>query len=189
MTTKAEGHQGLGVAQYAWCTSPLRRAVDLINQRQLIAAVTQATPTYPQGSDEMVGHMRNFDQTYNAYNAFQTHMERYWCLQYLVQEKITEVQATVWRENLVRLDALPYMTKVFSLPELKHGTKILLEIKQIDTLLMELNSKFSAVITESVLADDAVPEMLETENLIPETLDSKDLVLKDMESITDNASE
>lgn len=164
MTTKAEGHQGLGVAQYAWCTSPLRRAVDLINQRQLIAAVTQAAPTYPQGNDELVGHMRNFDQTYNAYNAFQTHMERYWCLQYLVQENITEVQATVWRENLVRLDALPYMTKVFSLPELKPGTKILLEIKQVDTLLMELHSRFKAIITENELLDEAMPEAIMQEN-------------------------
>jgi len=161
MTTRAEGHQGLGVAQYAWCTSPLRRAVDLINQRQLIAAVTLTEPAYPQGSDEIVGHMRNFDQTYNAYNEFQTRMERYWCLQYLVQEGIAEVAATVWRENLVRLDALPYMTKVFNLPEIKAGTKIMLEINRVDTLLMELNAKFKAVITQSIPNDGAAPDELE----------------------------
>jgi exoribonuclease-2 len=74
MTTKAEIHQGLGVKQYTWCTSPLRRAVDLINQRQLIAAVTHTSPVYPPGQDEIVGHMRNFDLTYNAYNEFQTRM-------------------------------------------------------------------------------------------------------------------
>jgi exoribonuclease II len=152
MTTKAEGHQGLGVKQYAWCTSPLRRAVDLINQRQIIAAITHAEPVYLPEHDEIVGHMRNFDQTYNAYNEFQTRMERYWCLQYLVQENITEIDATVWRENLVRLDNLPYMTKVHSLPELKAGTKVHLEVKKIDTLLMELDCKFIGVIEAPVIA-------------------------------------
>jgi exoribonuclease II len=44
MTTKAEPHQGLGVAQYAWSTSPLRRAVDLINQRQIISVAQNTEP-------------------------------------------------------------------------------------------------------------------------------------------------
>ena len=115
MTTKAEGHQGLGVAQYAWSTSPLRRAVDLINQRQIIAAIQMTPPVYPPNSDVIVGHMRKFDLTYNAYNEFQTRMERFWCLQYLIQENISEIQATVWRENLVRLQALSYIINVSSL--------------------------------------------------------------------------
>lgn len=146
MTTKAEGHQGLGVAQYAWCTSPLRRAVDLINQRQLIAVLTLTAPVYPADSDEIVGHMRNFDQTYNAYNEFQTRMERYWCLQYLIQEQINEIDATVWRENLVRLDSLPYMTKVHSLPAMKPGSQVRLAIQKVDPLLMELDCKFLRLI-------------------------------------------
>ena len=50
--------------------------------------------------------IRNFDQTYNAYSEFQTRMERYWCLQYLIQEQLTEITATVWRENLVRIDGM-----------------------------------------------------------------------------------
>ncbi len=149
MTTKAEGHQGLGVAQYAWSTSPLRRAVDLINQRQLIAAIGYSAPVYLPERDEIVGHMRNFDQTYNAYNEFQTRMERYWCLQYLVQENIQVIGATVWRENLVRLDELPYITKVHSLPELATGTKVKLEVKKVDTLLMELDCKYVGAETTS----------------------------------------
>ncbi len=151
MTSSAEPHQGLGVAQYAWCTSPLRRAVDLINQRQLIAMLDAAPAPYNAQDGKLNVIMRNFDQTYNAYSEFQTRMERYWCLRYLIQEKLTEVTATVWRENLVRIDGMFYITKVPSLPELKVGTKVSLEIKHIDTLLMELNCKFKAVIeTEPV---------------------------------------
>lgn len=142
MTTKAEIHQGLGVAQYAWCTSPLRRAVDLINQRQIIASLNAQES---QSANLLTDVMRQFDITYNAYNEFQTRMERYWCLQYLIQENLEEVSATVWRENLVRLDALPYITKVHSLSETPAGTRVRLQIKRVDPLLMELDTKFLQV--------------------------------------------
>lgn len=150
MTHVAEPHQGLGVAQYAWCTSPLRRAVDLVNQRQLIAMLNQQTAPYNAADGKLNVIIRNFDQTYNAYSEFQTRMERYWCLQYLIQEKLTEVTATIWRDNLVRIDGMFYITKVPSLPELKVGTKVLLEIKHIDTLLMELSCKFKAAIPSEI---------------------------------------
>ena len=150
MTSTAEPHQGLGVAQYAWCTSPLRRAVDLINQRQLIAMLNIESAPYNAEDGKLNVIIRNFDQTYNAYSEFQTRMERYWCLQYLIQEQLTEVTATVWRENLVRIDGMFFITKVPSLPALKVGTKVLLEIKHIDTLLMELNCKFKSVIETNV---------------------------------------
>jgi len=160
MTTKAEPHQGLGVAQYSWSTSPLRRAVDLINQRQIISVVQNQPPVYPQNSDALTTHMRNFELTYKAYSEFQIRMERYWCLQYLIQEDIQEVHATVWRENLVRLDNLPYMTKVYGLPELKVGTRVSLQVQEVDTLMMELRTKFlqvlenEAVVTEIPAEDE-----------------------------------
>ncbi|MEZ0317962.1 MAG: ribonuclease catalytic domain-containing protein, partial [Methylophilaceae bacterium] len=144
MTTQAEPHQGLGVPQYAWSTSPLRRAVDLINQRQIISVVQGTEPAYLKNSDELTTAMRDFDITYNAYNEFQTRMERYWCLQYLLQEDIKEIQATVWRENLVRFDDMPYITKVHSLPDLPVGTRVTLDIKRIDTLMMEIDTRFKA---------------------------------------------
>jgi exoribonuclease-2 len=151
MTTKAEPHQGLGVAQYAWSTSPLRRAVDLINQRQIISVVQNTAPAYLPNSDALTTHLRNFELTYKAYSEFQIRMERYWCLQYLVQEGYQkeggqEIHATVWRENLVRLDKLPYMTKVYGLPELKTGTRVSLQVQEVDTLMMDLRTKFMHVI-------------------------------------------
>ena len=148
MTTEALPHQGMGVAQYAWCTSPLRRAVDLVNQRQLIALLKQQPAPYPNDDDVLKVIIRDFDQSYQAYNDFQTRMERYWCLQYLIQEQLTEVTASVWRENLVRLDGMFFITKVPSLPTLKVGTKVSLTIKHIDTLLMELNCQFKQVIEQ-----------------------------------------
>jgi exoribonuclease-2 len=154
MTTKAEPHQGLGVAQYAWSTSPLRRAVDLINQRQIISVVQNTAPAYLPNSDALTTHMRNFELTYKAYSEFQIRMERYWCLQYLIQENVQEIHATVWRENLVRLDHLPYMTKVYGLPELKTGTRVSLQVQEVDTLMMDLRTKFMHVLeNEPALVD------------------------------------
>ncbi len=142
MSPSAEPHQGLGVAQYAWCTSPLRRAVDLVNQRQLIAMLNKQAAPYNAADGKLNVIIRNFDQTYNAYSEFQTRMERYWCLQYLIQEQLTEVTATVWRDNLVKIDGMFYITKVPSLPERKVGSKVELTILHVDTLLMELSCKF-----------------------------------------------
>lgn len=146
MTVNAEPHQGLGVAQYAWSSSPLRRAVDLINQRQIIALLQGTEPAYAKNSDVLAGTMRDFDIVYNAYNDFQTRMERYWCLQYLIQQQIETVVATVWRENLVRLEGLPTITKVHNLPELAPGTRVELEIKRIDPLLVELECRYKSVL-------------------------------------------
>jgi exoribonuclease-2 len=163
MTVKAEPHQGLGVAQYAWSTSPLRRAVDLINQRQIISVIQNTEPAYPKNSEALTTAMRDFDLTYNAYNEFQTRMERYWCLQYLIQEGMAEVSATVWRENLVRLDGVPYMTKVHSLPELAAGTHVQLEIKRIDPLLMELDTRFKAAEAKATEVKEAEASVAEPE--------------------------
>ncbi|MEO6117442.1 MAG: RNB domain-containing ribonuclease, partial [Methylotenera sp.] len=90
--------------------------------------------------------------------------ERYWCLQFMIQEDIKASHATVWRENLVWLDCVPYMTKVYGLPELKPGTRVNLQVQEVDTLLMELRTKFLNVIEEPVVSTDAlIPEMILTE--------------------------
>jgi exoribonuclease-2 len=179
MTTKAEPHQGLGVAQYAWSTSPLRRAVDLINQRQIISVVQNNQAAYPQNSDALTTHLRNFELTYKAYSEFQTRMERYWCLQYLIQEGFLEenkqeIHATVWRENLVRLDHMPYMTKVYGLPELKPGTRVSLHVQEVDTLMLDLRTKFLHVLEEAATPigfDDTDLNIEGLDNAEPEILD------------------
>lgn len=149
MTMKAEPHQGLGVAQYTWCTSPLRRMVDLVNQRQIIAVLQHAEAPYSRESDMLGTVMRDFDLAYNAYHEFQHRMERYWCLQYIRQEGLAEIGATVIRENLVRLDGMPYVTKIHSLPNLPTGSQVQLEIRGMDFLEIELDARFKAAATEA----------------------------------------
>ena len=87
MSTVAAPHQGLGVAQYMWSSSPLRRYVDMVNQRQIIAMLQDQEPPYPKNDTALYATMRDFDTMYGIYNEFQRDMERYWCLRWLQQEQ------------------------------------------------------------------------------------------------------
>ncbi len=87
MSTVPAPHQGLGVAQYMWSSSPLRRYVDFVNQRQIISLLRDEAPVYAKNDTALFTVMRDFDTAYTLYNEFQRNMERYWCLRWLLQEK------------------------------------------------------------------------------------------------------
>ena len=95
MSTKPEPHQGLGVAQYLWASSPLRRYSDLVNQRQLLAVLDGSKAPYADGDAELFAVLGDFELTYAQYAEFQNQMEHYWCLRWLAQEGVTEATATV----------------------------------------------------------------------------------------------
>jgi exoribonuclease-2 len=150
-STAAGPHDGLGVAQYMWASSPLRRYTDLINQRQLIARA-QNEPAVYQGKDTaLLAAMRDFEVAYDVYNEYQRTMERYWSLRWLAQEQLTAVTGTVlMRENLVRLDAVPLVQKVPSLPAtVTPGQRVELGVGAIDLLDLGLELAFKAVLEEA----------------------------------------
>ncbi len=95
MTTVAAGHDGLGVSHYAWSSSPLRRYVDLVNQRQLIACLRGEPPPYAPKSADLLAVLRDFESAYAAYDEFQRGMEHYWCLRWLLQEDVRVAPADV----------------------------------------------------------------------------------------------
>ncbi len=143
MTTSPLPHEGLGVPQYAWMTSPLRRYCDMINQWQLIACLRGESPAFAQKSAELFGAMRDFELTYAAYAEFQRLMERYWCLRWLQQNEVKEVEATVRREQRVKVDHLPLLLNIASMPnDLPPGTRVRLSIEEIDLLAPEVNCRF-----------------------------------------------
>ena len=68
MSTKSEPHIGMGVQHYGWFTSPLRRAADYINQKQLISLIDDtAEPLYQNSDAELFAALRDFDAAYTAY--------------------------------------------------------------------------------------------------------------------------
>lgn len=142
MTTAPDPHQGLGVDQYAWSTSPLRRYVDLVNQRQLISIVQGADPVYPPRSEQLYATVRDFELAYDAYNEFQRRLERYWMLRWLIQENVNEVTASVIREDLVRFDNLPLVTRAPSVMGVAPGSRVRLAISGIDLLDISFHAEY-----------------------------------------------
>jgi len=154
MTTAAAAHEGLGVDCYAWSSSPLRRYVDLVNQWQLIACLRQEAPPFTAKSAEFLAALRDFEVTYAAYAEFQRGMERYWCLRWLRQQGAAETTARVLRESLVRLEELPLVLKVPSLPALERGARVRLAIEDVDLLGAECQARYAELLP-LVASDDA----------------------------------
>jgi exoribonuclease-2 len=137
MTTSPQAHEGLGVKQYAWSSSPLRRYVDLLNQWQLIACLRGDTPPFAARSDALFAVLRDFELTYTSYAEFQRSMERYWCLRWLQQQGMETIA------------------------ELKPGQRIRLSIESIDYLTLALACRYletlgAAGSADGVAADEAV---------------------------------
>ena len=142
MSTKPEPHQGLGVAQYLWASSPLRRYSDLVNQRQLLTVLDGAPPAYAEGDAELFAIMADFELTYSQYAELQSQMEHYWCLRWLQQENVAESEATVVRDNLVRFDGLPLYVRAPDMPTLTPGTRVRVGVGRIDLLAATLEARF-----------------------------------------------
>ena len=145
MTTHPEPHVGLGVQQYIWSTSPLRRAADFVNQRQLIALTRGETPQFQKNDATLFAIMRDFDTTYNAYATFQDRMERFWCLRWFTQENVKEITASYIKDDLLRLNGLPMNTRVAGLPPLNRGDTVRLAVVRIEELTQSIELRFLGV--------------------------------------------
>ena len=144
MGTKAQPHAGIGVKSYAWSSSPLRRYVDLVNQWQIIACVQHgktaalAAPFKPKDAS-LFSIISSFDEAYSAYNGYQGAMERFWTLQYLQQNGITELEASVFKENMVRADTLPLVLPVMGAQNLPRGARVRVKLGEMDLITLDIN--------------------------------------------------
>lgn len=162
MTTSAIPHEGLGVACYAWSTSPLRRYSDLINQWQLIAALSDKPAPFAPRSAELFAAMRDFDLTYAGYADFQRRMERYWCLRWLQQTGTVQLEGTVMRNAPnVRVDGLPLVVQVPSAPDLPVGSRMSLTLGAPDLLELSVHSRFENVLAGVEIATEDDLELLD----------------------------
>ncbi|GAA5236091.1 RNB domain-containing ribonuclease [Verticiella sediminum] len=160
MSTHALPHEAMGVPQYAWCTSPLRRYVDLVNQQQLIAIAEHgvsarlAAPYKPKDAD-LFAVIGAFESKYTAYQSFQDSMERYWCLRWLRQHGVTRSDAVVVRDDVVRLADIPFYTRVAGMPMLQRGEVVALEILGMDEVELTLECRYLGDGAASALLDGA----------------------------------
>lgn len=158
MSTRPAPHEGLGVAQYIWATSPLRRYVDLVNQRQVLAAVTGETAPYTRNDTELLALMSAFEARHAAYVEFQQRMERYWCLRWLEQEGAQRLEAVTVRDDLVRLAAAPLYFRPTGLPPLPPGRRIVVDVLERDLLDLSVHGRYIDL-AGPVLADEPEPDV------------------------------
>ncbi|SPE20087.1 conserved hypothetical protein [Burkholderiales bacterium] len=141
MSTTPSPHEGIGVSHYAWCTSPLRRYVDLLNQRQLIAAARGQAAPHRRGDADLFAVISGFEAAYSAYAEFQELMERYWSLRWMEQEGIRHIEARVAKGDIVRLQGLPMTTRLAAAASYVRGQRLELEITQVDLLDLTPNAR------------------------------------------------
>lgn len=142
MSSQALPHEGLGVAQYIWSTSPLRRYIDLVNQRQILAMAEQRTPPLQPKSTELFSVIPAFEARHSAYQDFQQRMERYWCIRWLDQQDIRHCTAAVVRDDLVRLADAPLYFRIDGLPDLAPGRLVDIEMTGHDSFDLSVNANF-----------------------------------------------
>jgi len=157
MGTKPAPHAGMGVAQYTWATSPLRRYVDLVNQWQIIAVAKHGrtaalvAPFKPKDT-ALFAVISGFDAAYSAYNGYQSAIERYWTLKYLAQNDIQELDATVMAGGLVRADTLPLVFRAIGADNLPRNARVRIKINGCDLLTLDLHASVLTRIDEAAVA-------------------------------------
>jgi exoribonuclease II len=149
MGTKPMPHAGIGVSHYAWSTSPLRRYVDLVNQWQLIACVRHgataalAAPFKPRDAS-LLAVVSAFDAAYADYATVQRILERYWMMRWVKQQGLSEVEGTVMMGGAVRVDAVPLVMQVAGVDNLPRGSRVKVQITQLDELSLEAHARLVA---------------------------------------------
>jgi exoribonuclease-2 len=158
MQTHAAPHQGLGVDQYAWSTSPLRRYTDLVNQWQILACIEHGVTAplvapFKQRDADLFAIVSAFDAAYSAYGAFQADMERYWCLRWLSQEKgaaeTLKVEAAVLKEEILRLMDIPLVIKLSGMPQLARGSQVKLDLLRWDEVDLTVEARLLDIIQDA----------------------------------------
>jgi len=153
MSTQALPHEGLGVSQYIWATSPLRRYVDLINQRQLLALLRDQSPPLGAKDAALFSIISAFDARHTAYQDFQQRMERLWCLRWIAQERLDRADAVVVREDVVRLARAPFYFRLPGLPTVAPGRRIVVDLSDPDEVDLSVQARFVSLSSETD-ADD-----------------------------------
>jgi len=164
MQTMPGPHEGLGVENYAWCTSPLRRYVDLVNQWQLIAMAQHGVtaklvaPFKPKDAD-LMAIAADFDGTYAAYGEHQNQMENYWCLQYLKQSGLPwKGIVRHLKEGQARVEEIPLRLTVPELAEQARGARAEVEVVDIDFLALVASVRYLGLLQSDSIGNQELDE-------------------------------
>jgi exoribonuclease-2 len=114
-------------------------------------------PFKPKDAD-LFAIVSAFDSAYGAYADFQSTMERFWCLRWLAQSNVRQVDAVLLKDELLRLVDIPL---VIPMTGVKHarGTQLKLELIGWD----EVDLGVQARVLEVAAASPALADEIELE--------------------------
>ena len=134
LTTTPGPHALLGVEPYVQATSPLRRYLDLVVQRQLTSAIDGFDPPY--SPDDLKGLIGEADATLRDLNRAEDERKRYWAFKYLggrIGEALPAVVLDVReRQSVVELDTFLIRSNVYLPPSISPGQTVQLELQEVD---------------------------------------------------------
>lgn len=126
-----------GAIPYMWLTSPLRRYVDLANQRLLLADLGGGTPP-PENWRQL---QKQFNQHYMLAQNAQRMMETYWALRILAQQQQTPLHGSYLggRKRQVQLRDYPLTGTLTTAAPLPPDTPVSVAVDNIDLLEQRLS--------------------------------------------------
>lgn len=163
MQTTPGPHEGLGLDYYAWCTSPLRRYSDLVNQWQLIAlakhgVTAKMVAPFPPRDAELMGIAADFEACYQAYGEYQDRLEKYWCLRWILQdEQSKSVFVRHLKEGMSRVEPIPLHLPIPELANHPRMTRAEVSVSQVDLLQLSAQVRVLHVETPPIPESDANP--------------------------------
>jgi exoribonuclease-2 len=162
MQTTPGPHEGLGLDYYAWCTSPLRRYSDLVNQWQLIAlaqhgVTAKMVAPFPPRDATLMGIAADFESCYQAYGEYQDRLEKYWCLRWIAQESGSRtVYVRHLKEGMSRVELVPLHIPVPELAAHPRMTRAQVVIADVDLLQLGAGVRVLEVETPARIAEELV---------------------------------
>ncbi len=163
MQTTPGPHEGLGLDYYAWCTSPLRRYSDLVNQWQLLAlakhgVTARMVAPFPPRDAALMGIAADFEASYQAYAEYQDRLEKYWCLRWIEQdEQPKQVFVRHLKEGMSRVECIPLHLPIPELGNHPRVTRAEASICDVDLLQLSAGVRVLHVETPQVPESDASP--------------------------------
>ena len=165
MQTTPGPHEGLGLDYYAWCTSPLRRYSDLVNQWQLIAlakhgVTAKMVAPFPPHDATLMGLAADFESCYQTYGEYQDKLEKYWCLRWALQDgESKNMYVRHLKEGMSRVELVPLHLPIPELASHPRMTRAQVLLADIDLLQLS-----AAVRVLEIEAKVEVPEVSSEEN-------------------------
>jgi len=129
-----EFHAGVGLDCYLQASSPIRRYMDLVLQRQLIAAISEHGASAAYLPDELLNVLAAAESTESEGKELERRAKRYWILRYLERHAVgQELEAIVFRDGAsAELEAYAVRGSLHGAPNVASQTRVLVQIARIE---------------------------------------------------------